>query len=80
MDKQIINENEFIKLCNEELRNHPDYEDGMEIIGVPKGESGSDLSGYNWKGPEKMPSIVSEVVRAVKEKYQLHVTRVSQGN
>ncbi len=75
MGKQILNEDEFIAICNQELQKHPDYEEGMEIIGVPEGYSGSVLSGYNWKGPEFMPGIVSQVVKAVKEKYELRVTQ-----
>lgn len=66
MGKQILNEDEFIAICNQE---------GMEIIGVPEGYFGSDLSGYNWKGPEFMLGIVSQVVQAVKEKYELRVTQ-----
>ncbi len=74
MSKQIVNEDEFIKICNQELQKRPDYEEGMEVIGVPEGHSGSDLSGYNWKGPAIMPSIVSQVVNSVEEKYELRVT------
>ncbi len=74
MSKKLVNEDKFIELCNEELRNQPDYEEGMEIIGVPEDASGSDLSGYNWKGPDSMPGIVSIVVKKVKEKYELNVT------
>ena len=75
MGKQILNEDEFIAICNQELQKNPDYEEGMEIIGVPEGYFGSDLSGYNWKGPEFMLGIVSQVVQAVKEKYELRVTQ-----
>jgi hypothetical protein len=47
----------------------------MEIIGVPEGYSGSNLSGYNWKGPEsKMPGIVAQVAAKVKEHYELQVS------
>jgi len=74
MSKQIVNEDEFIALCNQELRKRPDFEEGMEIIGVPEGYSGSDLSGYNWKGPDSMPGIVSQVVSMVNENYELRVT------
>ena len=75
MGKQILNEDEFITICNQELQKQPDYEEGMEIISVPEGYSGSVLSGYNWKGPEFMSGIVSQVVRTVKEKYELRVTQ-----
>lgn len=74
MNKQIVNENEFIEFCNKELRNQLEYEEGMEIIGVPENTSGSDLSGYDWKGPDSIRSIVSKVVDKVKQKYELHVT------
>ncbi len=75
MSKQIVNEDQFLEACNQELRNHPDYEEGMEIIGVPQDASGSDLSGYTWKGPDSMPGIVSSVVNKVKEQYELRVTQ-----
>jgi hypothetical protein len=75
MAKPIVNEDQFIELCDKELRNHPSYEEGMEIIGVPEGYSGSNLSGYNWKGPEsKMPGIVAQVAAKVKEHYELQVS------
>ena len=75
MTKQIVNEDEFIKACNEELKQHDYYEEGMEITEVPEGCSGSDLSGYSWTGPDEMPGIVSQVVAKVKEKYELKVTQ-----
>jgi hypothetical protein len=74
MNKQIVNEDEFIGLCNKELRNQPEYEEGMEIIGVPGNTSGSDLSGYKWKGSDSIRSIVSKVVDKVKLKHELHIT------
>ena len=74
MSKQIVNEDEFIAICNQELRKHPDYEERMEVMGVPEGYSGSNLSGYNWKGPDSMPGIVAQVVQTVEEKYELRVT------
>jgi hypothetical protein len=73
MSKQIFNEDEFIVICNQELQNHPDYEHGMKIIGVPQGYNGSDLSGYRWEGPETMSGIVSQVIKAAKGKYELRV-------
>ena len=74
MTKQIVNEDEFLAACNQELRKHDRFEEGMKIIGVPEGYSGSDLSGYNWTGPDSMPGIVAQVVKVVNEKYELRVT------
>ena len=74
MSKQIVNEDEFIVACNEKLRKLPEFEEGMEVIGVPKGSSGTDLSGYNWKGPDSMPGLVSLIVKKVNENYELRVT------
>ena len=74
MAKQIVNEGKFIELCNQELRNRADYEEGMKIINIPENTSGSDLSGYKWIGPDSMPGIVSSVVNKVKERYELKVT------
>ena len=74
MTKQTVNEDEFLVACNQELRKHPKFEKGMEIIGVPEGYAGSDLSGYNWTGPDSMPGIVAQVVNVVNKNYELRVT------
>jgi hypothetical protein len=74
MNKQIVNEDQFLEACNQELKKHPNYEEGMEIVGVPQDASGSDLTGYNWKGPASMPGIVVSVIKKVKEQYELYVT------
>jgi hypothetical protein len=74
MDRQIVNEDEYIAACNQELRQHPYFEEGMEITGVPEGSSGSDLSGYTFKGPEKTRGIVAQVVSSINKKYELLVT------
>lgn len=76
MTKQIVDEDGYIHVCNEELQRHSQYENGMEIVGAPEGESGSDLAGYDWKGPNAlMPGIVSQVVAIVDKTYQLRVTK-----
>jgi hypothetical protein len=75
MTRQIVNEDEYIEVCNEELKKHDYYEEGMEITGVPEDSSGSDMSGYSWKGHDTMAGIVSQVVAKVNEKYELRVTR-----
>ncbi len=72
MSKNIEDKDSFLELCNKELQNQPEYEEGMEIIGVPNGTSGTDLSGYNWKGPsEIMPGLVSKVVKKLKKQHNL---------
>ena len=75
MTKQIVDEDGYIRVCNEELQRHSRYQNGMKIIGVPEGESGSDLAGYDWEGPNQlMPGIVSQVVAIVGKTYQLQFT------
>lgn len=74
MSKIIINEDQYIKLCNDELRNHPLFENGMEIMGTLEGNSGIDLQGLKWKGPGMMSDIVAQVQASVKIKYELQVT------
>lgn len=75
MSKQIVNEDQYLEICNCELRKDPDYKEGMKIIGVPRGSSGSSLSGYTWDGPAAiMPALVSKIVSAVKKQYELRVT------
>ena len=71
MSKQLVNENEYIKALNTELKQHAQYEDDMEVTGVPKGVSGSDLSGYTWNGPLDKKIVLSQVIKIVDEKYEL---------
>ncbi len=79
MIKQIVSEDKFIELCNQELQNHSCYERGMIIFGVPKGVSGSNLTGYDWSGPNAMPEIFSSVVNNVEKKYECRVTLKQPG-
>lgn len=37
MTKQIVDEDGYIHVCNEELQRHSQYENGMEIVGAPEG-------------------------------------------
>lgn len=75
MPKQTVNEDQYLEICNRELRNDPLYKEGMKIIGVPRGGSGSGLSGYNWEGPDAiMRVLVSKIVSAVEKQYELRVT------
>jgi len=75
MPKQIVNEDQYLEICNRELRKDPDYKEGMKIIGVPRGSSDSNLSGYSWEGPDAiMPALVSKIVSAVEKQYELRVT------
>ena len=74
MTKKVVYEDEYIDLCNQELKRRPDYEDGMEIVGVPEGYSGSRLTGFEWKGPDSKRDIFARVTSAVNEKYVRGVT------
>ena len=74
MSKQIVDENEQIAILNQEIQKLDDYQEGMEVIGVPEGYSGSDLSGYSFKGPELTRGLVALAVKSFNEKYELRVT------
>lgn len=75
MGKITVNEDQYIAVMNEELKKHFLYESGMEIIGIPEGCSGSDLSGYNYKGPDaKMPGILHEIATKIDQQYVLVAT------
>lgn len=69
-----INEDEFIRACNVELKKHDFFEEGMEIVPSPEGSRGAGMSGYSWKGPEDKRLVFSDVVRKVKEKHKIRVT------
>ncbi|MBN1379727.1 MAG: hypothetical protein JXA04_10895 [Gammaproteobacteria bacterium] len=73
MFKKVVNEDEFLELCNQELRRHPDFVEGMEINRVPLHASGSDLSDYDWDGPEPISDIIIAVVDKVRERYGFHI-------
>jgi len=74
MPKQIVNEDQYLEICNHELKKDPDYKEGMKIIGVPRG-SGSNLSGYSWEGPNAiMPALISRIVSTVGKQYELRAT------
>ena len=75
MTRQIVNVAKFLELCNQELRNHQDYEQGWEITCVPEDSSDSDLSGYTWTGPDSKLAILSWAVNRVKEQFDLCVTQ-----
>ena len=74
MDRIAVNEDQYIALCNEELKRHELYEEDMEIINVPESATNFDASGYGWTGPEHTSGIVADVVGIVNRKYRLQVT------
>ncbi len=74
MRKQIVNQDQHIAILNRELQKLDGYQEGMEVIGVPEGYSGSDLSGYSFNGPELTRGLVALAVKSFKEKYELRVT------
>ena len=74
MDRQIVNEDDHIAILNQELQKLDGYQEGMEVIGVPEGYSGANLSGYSFKGPELTRGLVALAVKAFDEKYELRAT------
>ncbi len=74
MSKQIVNEDEHIAILNQELQKLDGYQEGMEVIGVPEGCSGSDLSGYSFNGPELTRGLVALAAKEFDEKYEVRVT------
>ena len=69
--KQIVNEEEYIALLNIELKKHPEYKDGMVVIGLPNGH---DPSGWRCEGPVFMPGIANDIQAIVDENYQYIAT------
>jgi len=65
MSGELVNEEQYVNICNQELRKHPDYEEGMAIISVPPDTSSSNINGYSWEGPDSMPGIVADVINKV---------------
>lgn len=73
MFKKVVSEEEFLDLCNQELRRHPDFEEGMKITGLPLNATFSDPQGYQWDGPRATERLIPEVVSKVQEQYEFHV-------
>jgi hypothetical protein len=73
MFKKVVNEEEFIELCNAELRRHPDFEEGMEIIDIPEDSYDFSMKDYRWKGPGSIQKIISDVVGKVREEYDYRI-------
>ena len=73
--KIAVNETRYLTLCNEELKRHELYEEGMKIINVPEEATGAESSGYSWKGPVQTAGVVGDVVEIVNQKYRLIVAR-----
>jgi len=74
MSKKIIDENQHIELLNEKLRAHQDYQEGMKVVGVPKGYSGADLDGYEIEGPGPVRGLVADIDAAIREEYDIQIS------
>lgn len=73
MEKNIVSEEEYIGLLNEELRNHQLYQEGMEVIASPEGATGHEISGYSLRGGKDWPVVLADVAHKVS---QSHVVKV----
>jgi hypothetical protein len=71
MAKIAINEESFIKKCNEELMRHPSYEAGMEFIRIPPPKGTSGESSFSWKGPQHKTAIFAEIARKLDAQYDV---------
>lgn len=50
MSKKKISEDDYIHEMNRRLREHPDYEGGMEFLPHPPGAAGEGILGIAWAG------------------------------
>lgn len=71
MAKAVINEQNFIKKCNEELVKHAAYEEGMEFIHIPPAKGTSGEGSFSWKGPNHKTAVFAEVARKVEAQYEI---------
>jgi len=63
--KQRVSPEEYIRLLNEELKRHPECEEGMEFIPSPEGTSGEKIVGYvlkNMNGRKDLFAAVSQKI------------------
>ena len=74
MIKKILDEDQHLKILNEKLRAHQNYQKGMKVVGVPKGYSGSDLDGYKIEGPGPVRGLVADIDAAIRDEYDIQVS------
>ncbi len=74
MVKEVVSEDRYIELLNQELREHEYYQDGMEVIASPEGATGHDISGYSLRGGECWPKVLADVAHIVSQAYDVKVT------
>ena len=64
----------YISLMNKKLREYEDFQEGMEIFGLPEGKTGDALTGYSYR-PESISGLVARITAELDAIYY-----VSHGN
>lgn len=67
--KKRISEEEFLHLLNEELRRHPEYEEGMRFVRPPAHLDGPSMAGYFWEDDKNRVHVFIEVARKIMATY-----------
>ncbi|MDT8405035.1 hypothetical protein, partial [Sulfuriflexus sp.] len=72
MTKPVISKDQFIDICNERLREHDMYEEGMLFMVSPEGST--EPSGYTWptrgQAGDK-PALFTNIATSVREDYEV---------
>jgi hypothetical protein len=67
--KKQVSEQEFLRLLNEELMRHPEYEEGMRFVPPPADLDGPSMAGYFWEDDKNRMHVFIEVARKVMTTY-----------
>jgi hypothetical protein len=68
--KQRVSPEEYITLLNEELKRHPECEEGMEFIPSPEGARGEDIVGYILKNMNGRKDIFASISQKIFLQYR----------
>lgn len=74
MTKEVVSEERYIEVLNEELKKHEFYQQGMEVVAAPEGASGHNITGYTLKGEKYWPKVLADIAHKVNEKYEVKVS------
>lgn len=68
---EVVSEDRYIELMNEELSKHELYRAGMEVVASPVGATGNDITGYSLRGGRFLPKVLADVAHIVSQSYDV---------
>jgi len=73
MNKELVSEEHYINLLNEELKKHTLYKKGMKVVPAPEGARGRNITGYRLIGGDDWPIVLADTAHIISQKYGLKI-------